>query len=85
MSLLTREKLWNELKAKRLAPLYLLFGEEDFLRNAAANRIAEEILGLSLADMLGRTTGELWSRPGPYAEWPDPEQRLPWNGPPGRA
>jgi len=51
MSLLTREKLWNELKAKRVAPLYLLFGAEDFLRDAAARRIADEALrGASLRE-----------------------------------
>ncbi len=44
MSLLTREKLWGELKAKRLAPLYLLFGAEDYLRDAAARSIADEAL-----------------------------------------
>jgi len=44
MSLLTREKLWGELKAKRIAPLYLLFGAEDYLRDAAARRIADEAL-----------------------------------------
>lgn len=44
MSLLTREKLRGELKAKRLAPLYLLFGAEDYLRDAAARRIADEAL-----------------------------------------
>ncbi|HEV2882676.1 MAG TPA: DNA polymerase III subunit delta [Pyrinomonadaceae bacterium] len=44
MSLLTREKLWGELKAKRIAPLYLLFGAEDYLRDAAARKIADEAL-----------------------------------------
>ena len=44
MSVLTREKLWGELKAKRIAPLYLLFGAEDYLRDAAARRIADEAL-----------------------------------------
>jgi DNA polymerase-3 subunit delta len=44
MSVLTREKLWGELKAKRVAPLYLLFGAEDYLRDAAARSIADEAL-----------------------------------------
>jgi DNA polymerase-3 subunit delta len=44
MSVLTREKLWGELKAKRLAPLYLLFGAEDYLRDAAARSITDEAL-----------------------------------------
>ncbi|HEV7902378.1 MAG TPA: DNA polymerase III subunit delta [Pyrinomonadaceae bacterium] len=51
MSLLTREKLRSELKAKRVVPLYLLFGAEDFLRDAAARRIADEALrGASLRE-----------------------------------
>jgi DNA polymerase-3 subunit delta len=44
MSVLTREKLRGELKAKRIAPLYLLFGAEDYLREAAARKIADEAL-----------------------------------------
>lgn len=51
MSLLTREKLRGELKAKRIAPLYLLFGAEDYLRDAAARKIADEALrGASLRE-----------------------------------
>ncbi|HEX8456612.1 MAG TPA: DNA polymerase III subunit delta [Pyrinomonadaceae bacterium] len=51
MSLLTRDKLRGELKAKRLAPLYLLFGAEDYLRDAAARKIADEALrGASLRE-----------------------------------
>jgi DNA polymerase-3 subunit delta len=51
MSVLTREKLWTELKAKRIAPLYLLFGAEDYLRDAAARKIADEALrGAGLRD-----------------------------------
>src|ERR1044071_3782015 len=36
MSTLTREELWRELKAGKGGPLYLLFGPEDYLRDAAA-------------------------------------------------
>ncbi len=39
MTTLTREKLWSELRAGRIAPLYLLFGAEDYLRDAAARAI----------------------------------------------
>ena len=51
MSTLTREKLWSALKAKEIAPLYLLHGAEDYLRDLAARRIADEALrGASLRE-----------------------------------
>ncbi len=51
MSTLTREALRRELKERRLAPLYLLHGAEEFLRDAAARRITEEALrGASLRE-----------------------------------
>ena len=51
MTTLTREKLWSALKAKQIAPLYLLFGAEDYLRDMAARRIADEALsGASLRE-----------------------------------
>ncbi|HJR07993.1 MAG TPA: DNA polymerase III subunit delta [Pyrinomonadaceae bacterium] len=51
MSTLTREKLWSALKAKQIAPLYLLFGAEDYLRDAAARRISDVALsGASLRE-----------------------------------
>ncbi|HYP00515.1 MAG TPA: DNA polymerase III subunit delta, partial [Pyrinomonadaceae bacterium] len=51
MSTLTREQLRRELKERRVAPLYLLFGAEDFLRDAAARRITDEALrGASLRE-----------------------------------
>jgi len=51
MSTLTREALRRELKEKRVAPLYLLHGAEDFLRDSAARRIADEALrGASLRE-----------------------------------
>lgn len=46
MSLLTREELRRELKSGRLAPLYLLYGPEEYLRERAARAIAD----LALAD-----------------------------------
>ena len=51
MTLVSREKLWAELKAGKIHPLYLLFGEEDYLRDAAARRIADTALeGASLRE-----------------------------------
>jgi DNA polymerase-3 subunit delta len=44
MSTLTREELWRELKAGKVGPLYLLFGPEDYLRDAAARFIADAAL-----------------------------------------
>ena len=44
MPTLTREELWKELKAGKVGPLYLLFGPEDYLRDAAARRIADTAL-----------------------------------------
>ncbi|MER3429310.1 MAG: DNA polymerase III subunit delta [Pyrinomonas sp.] len=46
MSLLTREELRRELKSGRLAPLYLLYGPEEYLRERAARAISD----LALAD-----------------------------------
>ena len=44
MSTLTREELWRELKAGQVGPLYLLYGPEDFLRDAAARAVADAAL-----------------------------------------
>ncbi|MDQ3585227.1 MAG: DNA polymerase III subunit delta [Acidobacteriota bacterium] len=44
MSQLSREELWRALKGGRIEPLYLLHGAEDYLRDAAARRIADEVL-----------------------------------------
>lgn len=37
--LLTREDLWNQLKRHEIAPVYVLFGAETYLRDAAADTI----------------------------------------------
>ncbi len=51
MSLSTREDLRRALKAKQLEPLYLLYGEEEFLRDAAARHITDAALsGASLRE-----------------------------------
>ncbi len=39
MKVLSREELWSQLKNKQIAPIYLLFGEESFLRDLAAKTI----------------------------------------------
>jgi DNA polymerase III subunit delta len=44
VSATTRQKLEQDLKQGRLAPLYLLHGPEDYLREEAARRIADEAL-----------------------------------------
>jgi len=44
MSQLTREDLRRALKEKRIEPLYLLHGAEDYLRDTAARHIADEAL-----------------------------------------
>src|SRR5215207_3581119 len=44
MATLTREELWRELKAGKVGPLYLLFGPEDYLRDAAARAVADAAL-----------------------------------------
>ncbi len=44
MSSLTREELKRQLKQKTLAPLYLLFGAEEFLRAQAVRHITETAL-----------------------------------------
>ena len=44
MPTLTREELWRDLKAGKVGPLYLLFGPEDYLRDAAARAVADAAL-----------------------------------------
>ena len=44
MSTITREELWRELKAGKVGPLYLLYGPEDYLRDAAARAVADAAL-----------------------------------------
>jgi DNA polymerase III subunit delta len=44
MSTLSREELRKALKAKQLSPLYLLFGEESYLRDRAARAISDAAL-----------------------------------------
>lgn len=44
MALITREDLRKQLKNGEIAPVYLLFGEEGFLRDSAAKAITEKVL-----------------------------------------
>src|SRR5215207_6721938 len=44
MATLTREELRGELKAGKVGPLYLLFGPEGYLRDAAARVITDTAL-----------------------------------------
>ncbi|HEX6626209.1 MAG TPA: DNA polymerase III subunit delta [Pyrinomonadaceae bacterium] len=44
MGTISREELWKRIKGGRVEPLYLLFGLEDYLRDAAARRIADAAL-----------------------------------------
>jgi DNA polymerase-3 subunit delta len=44
MGTISREELWKRIKGGRVEPLYLLFGPEDYLRDAAARRIADAAL-----------------------------------------
>jgi DNA polymerase-3 subunit delta len=44
MSTVTREELWRNLKGGKVDPLYLLFGPEDYLRDAAAGKVADAAL-----------------------------------------
>jgi DNA polymerase-3 subunit delta len=44
MGTLSREELRRALKEKRVEPLYLLFGEETYLRDLAARAITEAVL-----------------------------------------
>jgi DNA polymerase-3 subunit delta len=51
MGTITREELWRRLKGGRVEPLYLLFGSEGYLRDAAARAIADAALkGASLRE-----------------------------------
>lgn len=44
MNILTREDLRNQIKKGEIAPVYLLFGAEKYLRDLAAKAITEKIL-----------------------------------------
>jgi len=44
MGTITREELWRRLKGGKLDPLYLLFGPEDYLRDAAARAVTDAAL-----------------------------------------
>src|SRR5919206_215127 len=65
MPTLTREELWRDLKAGKVGPLYLLFGPEDYLRDAAARAVADAALkGAPLREFAELKDAELaaWAR-----------------------
>jgi DNA polymerase-3 subunit delta len=41
MPVVTREELWNDLKVGRIAPIYVLHGQEKYLRDLAAKTITD--------------------------------------------
>jgi DNA polymerase-3 subunit delta len=45
MAVLSREDLRNQLKKREIAPVYLLFGAETYLRDLAAKTIADFVFG----------------------------------------
>lgn len=47
MAVLSREDLRNKLKKREIAPVYLLFGAETYLRDLAAKTIADFVFGES--------------------------------------
>lgn len=42
---LTRKDLWNQLKRGEIAPVYVLYGAETYLRDAAARYITDQVFG----------------------------------------
>lgn len=44
MPAVTKEELWRNLKGGKVGPLYLLFGPEDYLRDAAARAVTDAAL-----------------------------------------
>jgi DNA polymerase-3 subunit delta len=44
MASITREELWRRLKGGQVEPLYLLFGPENYLRDAAVRAVADAAL-----------------------------------------
>ncbi|HNU08249.1 MAG TPA: DNA polymerase III subunit delta [Pyrinomonadaceae bacterium] len=61
---LTREQLWKNLKQGEIAPVYLLFGNEPFLRDRAAATIATHALGESAVREFNETTVSLTNSDG---------------------
>jgi DNA polymerase-3 subunit delta len=61
VSTLTRERLKTELRAGRVAPLYLLYGAEDYLRDEAARAITETALASAPLREFNETTFSLAS------------------------
>ncbi len=61
---LTREQLWKNLKQGEIAPVYLLFGSEPFLRDRAAATIASHALGENSVPEFNETSVSLSASDG---------------------
>ena len=59
MNILSREDLRNQLRQDKIAPVYLLFGAEKFLRDLAAKTITEKVLADSPLREFNETTFSL--------------------------
>ena len=67
MKILSRKDLRNQLKAGEISPVYLLFGEETYLRDVAAKTIADKSLTDSSLREFNETTFSLTESKIEYA------------------
>lgn len=67
MNILTREDLRNQLKRREIAPVYLLFGAETYLRDLAAKTITDLVLADSSLREFNETEFNLNSSPVQHA------------------
>lgn len=67
MNILSREELRTQLKKREIAPVYLLFGAETYLRDLAAKTITEMVLADSSLREFNETEISLTSAPVSHA------------------
>lgn len=67
MSVLSRDELRNQLKRREIAPVYLLFGAETYLRDLAAKTITEMVLADSSLREFNETEISLGNSPVAHA------------------
>ncbi len=67
MKILSRDELWNHLKRREFAPVYLLFGAETYLRDLAAKNIADSVLADSSLREFNETEFSLSRSPVQHA------------------
>lgn len=67
MSILSRDELRNQLKRREIAPVYLLFGAETYLRDLAAKTIADLVLADSSLRQFNETEYSLKESPVQHA------------------